>query len=83
MQNRQVILYVDNEHASTYERSTTEWLLAARARITYRLGDLTGRLSQRLGALKRGVTQPIEAGAKEGPPVASDLVVSVTHVRST
>lgn len=44
MQNRQVILYVDNEHASTYERPTTEWLLAARARITYRLGDLTGDL---------------------------------------
>ncbi|MEM9200958.1 MAG: hypothetical protein AAGC53_04835 [Actinomycetota bacterium] len=35
-----MILYVDNEHASTYERPNTEWLLAARARITYRLGDL-------------------------------------------
>jgi GMP synthase (glutamine-hydrolysing) len=35
-----VILYVDNEHASTYERPGTDWLLAARARITYRLGDL-------------------------------------------
>ena len=35
-----MILYVDNEHASTYERPDTEWLLAARARITYRLGDL-------------------------------------------
>ncbi|MEM9464973.1 MAG: hypothetical protein AAGA90_06355 [Actinomycetota bacterium] len=35
-----MILYVDNEHASTYERPGTEWLLAARARITYRLGDL-------------------------------------------
>ena len=37
-----MILYVDNEHASTYDRPGTEWLLAARARITYRLGDLTG-----------------------------------------
>lgn len=37
-----MILYVDNEHASTYERAGTEWLLAARARIAYRLGDLTG-----------------------------------------
>ena len=41
MQNRQVILYVDNEHASTYERSTTEWLLAARARITGALPELS------------------------------------------
>ncbi len=37
-----VIVYVDNEHASVYERDGTEWLLAARARITYRLEDLTG-----------------------------------------
>lgn len=36
-----MILYVDNEHASTYERLETDWLMAARTRITYRLGDLT------------------------------------------
>ena len=36
-----MILYVDNEHASTYERAG-DWLLAARTRITYRLGDLAG-----------------------------------------
>ena len=41
MQNRPVILYVDNEHASTFERAG-DWLLAARTRITYRLGDLAG-----------------------------------------
>ena len=37
-----MIVYVDNEHAATYEREGTEWLLAARARIAYRLEDLTG-----------------------------------------
>lgn len=37
-----MIVYVDNEHASVYEREGTEWLLAARARITYRLHDLVG-----------------------------------------
>ena len=36
-----MILYVDNEHASTFERAG-DWLLAARTRITYRLGDLAG-----------------------------------------
>ena len=41
VQNRRVILYVDNEHASTFERAG-DWLLAARTRITYRLGDLAG-----------------------------------------
>ena len=37
-----MIVFVDNEHASTYEREGTDWLLAARARIAYRLQDLTG-----------------------------------------
>jgi GMP synthase (glutamine-hydrolysing) len=37
-----VILFVDNEHASTFERPKTDWLLAWRTRITYRLQDLTG-----------------------------------------
>lgn len=37
-----MIVFVDNEHASTYEREGTDWLLAARARIAYRLEDLTG-----------------------------------------
>lgn len=37
-----MILYVDNEHASVYERPKMSWLAAARLRITYRLQDLTG-----------------------------------------
>jgi len=37
-----VIVFVDNEHASVYERDGTDWLLAARARISYRLQDLVG-----------------------------------------
>jgi GMP synthase (glutamine-hydrolysing) len=37
-----MILFVDNEHASTFERPRTDWLLAWRTRITYRLQDLTG-----------------------------------------
>jgi GMP synthase (glutamine-hydrolysing) len=37
-----MILFVDNEHASTFERPKTDWLLAWRARITYRLEDITG-----------------------------------------
>ena len=37
-----VILYVDNEHASVYDRPKMSWLGAARLRITYQLQDLTG-----------------------------------------
>lgn len=37
-----MILYVDNEHASVYERPKMDRLGAARLRITYRLQDLTG-----------------------------------------
>ena len=36
-----MILYVDNEHSSVYERPKTDRLGAARLRITYRLQDLT------------------------------------------
>jgi len=55
-----VIVYVDNEHASVYEREGTEWLLAARARIAYRLEDLVGDtcLWQRYGS----VTHDLSAG---------------------
>jgi GMP synthase (glutamine-hydrolysing) len=38
-----VILFVDLEHESTYTKPKTDWLLAARARISYRLQDITGR----------------------------------------
>ena len=37
-----MIVFVDYEHASRYEQEGTDWLLAARARITYRLEDLAG-----------------------------------------
>lgn len=37
-----MILYVDLEHASTYTKPRTDWLLASRTRITYRLQDLVG-----------------------------------------
>lgn len=39
-----MILYVDNEHASVYERPKMDRLGAARLRITYRLQDLAGDL---------------------------------------
>ncbi len=38
-----MILYVDFEHPSTYLKPKSEWLLAARARISYMLQDLTGQ----------------------------------------
>ena len=37
-----MILYVDYEHASTYLKPKSDWLLAARARISYMLQDVTG-----------------------------------------
>ncbi len=37
-----MILFVDLEHASTFEKPKTDWLLAWRARITYRLEDVSG-----------------------------------------
>ena len=37
-----MILYVDYEHASTYEQPRADRLLAARTRISYRLQDLSG-----------------------------------------
>jgi GMP synthase-like glutamine amidotransferase len=37
-----MILYVDYEHASTYLQPKSDWLLAARARIAYRLQDISG-----------------------------------------
>ena len=36
-----MILFVDNEHESVYGNPKMDWLLAARARITYRLQDPT------------------------------------------
>jgi GMP synthase-like glutamine amidotransferase len=37
-----VILYVDYEHASSYLKPHGDWLLAARARISYMLQDVSG-----------------------------------------
>ena len=37
-----MLIFVDYEHASMYEKPKMEWLLAARARITYRLEDVAG-----------------------------------------
>ncbi len=39
-----VILFVDIEHASGYEASFGQMILAARARISYRLQDMTGQI---------------------------------------
>lgn len=39
-----MILFVDNEHASGYEKPWGEKLLAARTRIKYRLEDISGDL---------------------------------------
>ena len=39
-----MILFVDIEHASGYEASFGEMILAARARISYRLQDMTGQI---------------------------------------
>ena len=38
-----MLVFVDYEHASRYDEDGTDWLLAARARITYRLEDISGR----------------------------------------
>ncbi len=37
-----MILQVDDEHASTYDKPNTDWLLAVRTRISYMLQDLSG-----------------------------------------
>ena len=37
-----MLIFVDYEHAEMYEKPDMEWLLAARARITYRLEDVSG-----------------------------------------
>ena len=39
-----MILFVDNEHASGYEASYGQMILAARTRITYRLQDISGQV---------------------------------------
>ena len=36
-----MIVFVDNEHPDRFDQPDSDWLLAARARITYRLQDIT------------------------------------------
>ena len=52
-----MILYVDYEHASTYSKPNTDWLLAARARISYMLQDVSGQrcLLQRYPDVDAGI----------------------------
>ena len=52
-----MILYVDYEHASTYMKARTDWLLAARTRISYMLQDVTGHrcLLQRYTDVDAGI----------------------------
>ena len=52
-----MILYVDYEHASSYSKPNTDWLLAARARISYMLHDVSGHrcLLQRYTDVDAGI----------------------------
>lgn len=52
-----MILFVDYEHASSYLSPRSDWLLAARARISYRLQDITGQrcLLQRYTDVDAGI----------------------------
>ncbi len=60
-----MILYVDYEHASTYLRPHTDWLLAARARISYMLQDVTGQrcLLQRYTDVDAGIVDELDITA--------------------
>lgn len=56
-----MILYVDYEHASTYDKPQTDWLLAARTRIADRLQDLTGQrcILQRYAQVDDGIVEEL------------------------
>ena len=56
-----MILYVDYEHPSTYLQPKREWLLAARARISYRLQDVTGQrcILQRYADVDAGIVDEL------------------------
>ncbi len=60
-----MILYVDYEHTSTYEKPNTERLLAARARISYMLQDLSGHrcLLQRYTDVDVGIIDELAIAA--------------------
>ena len=56
-----MILYVDYEHASSYLSPRSDWLLAARTRISYRLQDITGQrcLLQRYTDVDAGIVDEL------------------------
>ena len=60
-----MILYVDYEHASTYDKPKTDWLLAARARIAYMLQDVSGHrcLLQRYTDVDAGIVDELDIAA--------------------
>lgn len=60
-----MILYVDYEHASTYLKPKSDWLLAARARISYMLQDVTGQrcLLQRYTDVDAGIVGELDVTA--------------------
>jgi len=60
-----MILYVDYEHASSYLKPHTDWLLAARARISYMLQDVSGHrcLLQRYTDVDAGIVDELAIAA--------------------
>ncbi|HEY5664837.1 MAG TPA: gamma-glutamyl-gamma-aminobutyrate hydrolase family protein [Ilumatobacter sp.] len=60
-----MILYVDYEHASTYDEPRSGWLLAARTRIAYMLQDVSGQrcLLQRYTDVDAGIVDELAIAA--------------------
>jgi len=60
-----MILYVDYEHASSYSKPNTDWLLAARTRISYMLHDVSGHrcLLQRYTDVDAGIIDELDIAA--------------------
>lgn len=60
-----MILYVDFEHPATYLQPRSDWLLAARARISYMLQDVSGHrcLLQRYADVDAGIVDELDIAA--------------------
>ena len=60
-----MILYVDYEHPSTYLKARSDWLLAARTRISYMLQDVSGHrcLLQRYADVGAGIVDELDLAA--------------------
>lgn len=60
-----MIVYVDYEHASSYTKPHADWLLAARARISYMLQDVSGHrcLLQRYTDVDAGIVDELDIAA--------------------